>query len=303
MSLNVNNFKPSEKKDHGLPKLGAHYARLVAVIDLGIQERRPYKGVPKPPCRQINMIYELTDDFVVIDGVTKPRWISRNENAFTGAQANLPAVIRALDPEDKFKGDLAALALSGAPCLVTIGPKLDVNGKPVEGVKITDVGAVPALAAAAIPPLANTPIVFDFDNPEEATYARLHNWVRNRLKEAKNYPGSSVETMVQAFEVKQAAEGQAKAAAQPQPTPTPAPVAQVNPTPTPAAPPTPVPPPAPPAAVKAMTEKAAGATYEQFVAAGWTDTMLVEQGYMQVATTPLPAPKAPVPPVPVGRPY
>jgi cell division septation protein DedD len=41
------------------------------------------------------------------------------------------------------------------------------------------------------------------------------------------------------------------------------------------------PPPAPPAtAEKVMTAKANGGTYEQFVANGWTDTMLVEQGYM-----------------------
>lgn len=41
------------------------------------------------------------------------------------------------------------------------------------------------------------------------------------------------------------------------------------------------PPPAPPAApVRTMTPKAAGATYEAFVANGWTDAMLIEQGYM-----------------------
>ena len=58
----------------------------------------------------------------------------------------------------------------------------------------------------------------------------------------------------------------------------------------PAPAPTPSAPPAPPVvpnpailnvpAPKQMTAKAAGATYEQFVAQGWTDDMLRQQGYM-----------------------
>lgn len=40
------------------------------------------------------------------------------------------------------------------------------------------------------------------------------------------------------------------------------------------------PPPPAPAQVKQMTAKAGGATYEQFVAQGWTDEMLVREGYM-----------------------
>jgi len=42
----------------------------------------------------------------------------------------------------------------------------------------------------------------------------------------------------------------------------------------------PVPPPAPPVAARQMTPKAAGATYEQFRAQGWTDDMLRQQGFM-----------------------
>ena len=36
----------------------------------------------------------------------------------------------------------------------------------------------------------------------------------------------------------------------------------------------------PPAPVRQMTAKAAGGTYESFVAAGWTDALLVQHGYM-----------------------
>lgn len=72
--------------------------------------------------------------------------------------------------------------------------------------------------------------------------------------------------------------------------------------PAPAAPaaapvPAPVAPPAvaaPVAPVKTMTAKANGATYEQFIAANWTDAQMIEQG-MMVLTQPA-APAAPVAP-------
>ena len=54
----------------------------------------------------------------------------------------------------------------------------------------------------------------------------------------------------------------------------------VTPAPTPAAAPVAAP-------VKVMTEKAGGATYEQFIAQGWNDEQLIANGYM-VMTTPAP---------------
>lgn len=59
-----------------------------------------------------------------------------------------------------------------------------------------------------------------------------------------------------------------------------APAPAPAPTPVPAAPAPPAPPaPAPPVG-RQMTAKAAGATYESFIASGWTDEMLIQHGYM-----------------------
>lgn len=53
------------------------------------------------------------------------------------------------------------------------------------------------------------------------------------------------------------------------------------------APTAPVPPPAPPKApTYTMTAKAAGASREAFLANGWTDAMLIEQGYMTAPVIP-----------------
>lgn len=64
------------------------------------------------------------------------------------------------------------------------------------------------------------------------------------------------------------------------PAPTPAPMA-IPPNPAFLQPP-PAPVATPPAPQRAMTAKAQGATYEQFIQAGWNDKQLVDQGYMVI---------------------
>ena len=80
----------------------------------------------------------------------------------------------------------------------------------------------------------------------------------------------------------------------------PAPAAEV-PAPAPAPIPAPVVAPAPVVVepVKTMTAKAAGATYQAFIANGWTDDKMIADGYM-VLETPAPA-AAPAPTVPAGE--
>jgi len=51
-----------------------------------------------------------------------------------------------------------------------------------------------------------------------------------------------------------------------------------------------------------MTPKAGGVAYEAFIASGWTDELLIKEGYMTMAPAVPAAP--PAPPVPPGgRPY
>ena len=80
----------------------------------------------------------------------------------------------------------------------------------------------------------------------------------------------------------------------------PAPVTSAAPPPA-AAPAAEVPAPAPVVAepVKTMTAKAAGATYQAFIAKSWTDDKMIADGYM-ILETPAPA-AAPAPTVPAGE--
>ena len=178
MALNVNEMGGGQTNNLGYPRLGPHISRLVGVVAMGVQERRAYKGETKAPCGRVNLTFELTDDFVEIEGVSKPRWISKTENAFSGPQANLPQIARNLDPANTYGGDLGQMALAGVPCMVTVEQKRDAAGNVVDGVKIGSITGLPP--GMPVPALHNQPLVFDFDNPTEEGWDRLQNWQKDQ---------------------------------------------------------------------------------------------------------------------------
>ena len=46
---------------------GTYPARVVSILDLGLQPQRPYQGQDKPPKHEIRATYELVDEFCVGD--------------------------------------------------------------------------------------------------------------------------------------------------------------------------------------------------------------------------------------------
>ena len=48
-------------------------ARVVQVIDLGLQAQRPYQGKDKPPAYEIMLTYELGTEFMRDEDEIKPR--------------------------------------------------------------------------------------------------------------------------------------------------------------------------------------------------------------------------------------
>ena len=56
---------------------GTYPARLVQVVDLGLQPQKPYNGKEKPPVHMIHTTYEFVDEFMLDDegqpDETKPR--------------------------------------------------------------------------------------------------------------------------------------------------------------------------------------------------------------------------------------
>jgi hypothetical protein len=187
------NFEPLEA--------GTYPARLVQVVDLGLQEQRPWQGKDKPPANEIMLTYELVDEFLKDeDGEEikdKPRWVSERFVLFNleAERAKSTARYLALDPEVEKDGDFAALI--DTPCNVTV---VQSPGKGKNAGRVyANVGGVTAMRkkdADACPALVNPALVFDLDDPTDVIWRALNEWVQKIIISNLEYEGSALQQIV-----------------------------------------------------------------------------------------------------------
>jgi len=221
MSMNINKMtSPGGGSDLGDPRIGAHYSRFVGFAYLGVHDRKAWQGTPKDPCGKSILIFELLDDFCEIDGVQRPRWISKKENAFSSQNSNLTKIYNLLDPTGQYAGGFDKMVAATVPCMVNIEGKVDFQTKePIPGVKIGSISACATHNADGtdliVPPVQNPVIIYDFDEPTAEAYAGLKAWMQREVKAANNYAGSAAERIAVAHDATVAAQANAASAAAP----------------------------------------------------------------------------------------
>lgn len=176
---------------------GNYPARLVQLIDLGLQPQKPYQGKDKPPSQEIMLTYELVDAFMLDDEGNeikdKPRWISETLplRPLFQENANSTKRMKAFDPTDQFEGDFSK-AVGGAINVAivnnTVGDKTYDN--------IGAIGTMRPRDAANCPELVNPTKVFDLDNPDMAVFNSLPKWIQDKIKSNLNYQGSPLQKAV-----------------------------------------------------------------------------------------------------------
>jgi hypothetical protein len=174
---------------------GSYPARIVQIIDLGLQEQRPYQGQEKPPAYEMNITYELLDEFMLDeDGKEdeeKPRWISEiiPVHNLKSDKAKSTKRYMALDPNLDHDGDFTALL--GEPCNVTI---VNNEGKGVNKGKVyNNVAGISAMRpkdAAKAPDLVNPSVVFSLDEPDVDVFNKFPDFLKDRIKNNLEYNGS-----------------------------------------------------------------------------------------------------------------
>jgi len=177
---------------------GSYPARIVQIIDLGVQNQRPFRNEPKPPVHQITVTYELVDEFCYDDEgkilEDKPRWLSEDFPFYSLQAERAKSTKRylAIDPEDKYDGDFTKLL--GQPCMVTV-TKRDGTGQH-EGKTFNNVGDVSTMRAKqqeSCPALVNDPKLFVMDEPDLEVFRSLPDWLQEKLKDNLNYEGSALQ--------------------------------------------------------------------------------------------------------------
>jgi len=176
---------------------GNYPARLVQLIDLGLQPQKPYKGKDKPPVQELMLTYELVDEFMKDaqgeDIADKPRWISETL-PFYGLfadKAKSTQRYNAFDPKDEFDGDFAkavGMAINIAVVNNAVGDKIYDNVGNVSTMRPRD--------AQACPELINPAKTFDLDAPDLEVFNSLPEWIQTKIKGNLNYANSPLQELL-----------------------------------------------------------------------------------------------------------
>lgn len=195
MALNARKVKSVAKgPQQEAMEAGTYPARVVQVIDFGVQEQRAYKGVAKPPAQMVYLTYEFLDEFCKDengeDQEDKPRWLSE-QFALLSLEADLATSTKrykALDPDENFGGDFTLLV--DAPCMVTIN---QYESKGVMRNGVSSVAPMRPKEAAKAPELVNPPKVFLIDQPDLEIFKSLPEWMQEKIKEGLEFNGSALD--------------------------------------------------------------------------------------------------------------
>jgi len=199
MSLNAKKITGGKKINAQVAMdAGSYPARVVQILDLGLQEQQPYKGEAKPPKNEIMLTYEFLDEFCLDDGgeemEDKPRWLSETF-PFNSLNADLAKSTKryyALDPDEEFDGDFTLLA--ECPCVVTVVNR-EGNGKH-KGKVFNNIGGVSGMRAkdaTKAAPLQNPVKVFVLDEPDMEVFGSLPEWLQDKIKGNLEFNGSALQ--------------------------------------------------------------------------------------------------------------
>lgn len=194
MALNLKKINTTSGPKQPNIEPGTYPARLVQLIDFGLQPQRPYKGEEKPPAYEIGLTYELLDEFMLDEEGNeiedKPRWISETLPVFGLKSERAKSTQRylALDPNQEYEGDF--LQLVTTPCMVTI-----VNNKASDGRVFDNVATVTGMRpkeARGAPALVNDPRIVDLDSDDTTTFLSMPDWIQDKIKNGLEWESTAL---------------------------------------------------------------------------------------------------------------
>lgn len=184
--------KSSSGKAFPLPKTGSRMARLVRLIDLGVQKRE-YKGEIKTPVRQACFIFELPNDLMEMNDKQVPMllWVN-NVSLLAGQEkAKITSIVNALSP-DKFIDDVGQLI--GKTCMINIVLKDKKNGgKRAEASAFSPMPDIPGLV---VPEQVVTSFVFETENPTTEAWKQVPDWMKEVIRQGVGVTGTALEAFL-----------------------------------------------------------------------------------------------------------
>lgn len=168
---------------------GSYGARVVRVVDWGVQPPPPNDKYGKGPKHQISVTFELPEEFMKDeegnDLEDKPRWVGRRIplNPLSSDLATSTAWSKAIDVKGEFDGDWSQYL--GLPVEVVIRQ----NG---EYTNIESLNPMRASKAAKLPELVNDAFFFDLSAPDLELFKKLSTWEQAQICNNVNFKGSKL---------------------------------------------------------------------------------------------------------------
>lgn len=183
MSLQLDEIKKSSAGiDFGRLEDGTYLARIVSVVDFGLQPQTDWKTKePTDPKKRIMITFETPDEFITYEDkegneVSRPRWISKEYTLSMHEKSALFKLVTTIAPDAN-----SLVELLNVPCMISVGSTDGGNAK------ITGVNK--PMKGAAVGELQNETFHFDFDSPNMDLFNKLPAWQQTKIKEANNYNG------------------------------------------------------------------------------------------------------------------
>jgi hypothetical protein len=179
--MDFTKVKKSGNNKFGRVEDGTYAARIVQVIDLGIQKNE-FQGEEKIE-PQVMITFEFPTETVEIEGKQRPRWLSKQYKVSNHEKAALTQVILSVDPDGKTTGKgKYPEKLLGLPCMVTVGTTASGNAKVV--------GVSRLMKGLKVDELANPGVYFDLDSSGDQsheTFDSFPDWLKTKITEALNF--------------------------------------------------------------------------------------------------------------------
>src|SRR4030043_2365500 len=178
------NFSETKKAKKDFPRLedGAYPARVVQILDFGMQYATDYKTGEIKKYDDGNEViqhkvwinFEFPTETIEIDGETKPRWLGKEFTVSSHEKSALFSLLKAIDPkgESTNKGRNVR-GMLGLPAMVTVGST--GGGK----AKVSSVSGVPK--GMQVDALQNPEGFFDLDSDDVDTFESLPTWMQERI--------------------------------------------------------------------------------------------------------------------------
>lgn len=181
------------KKDFGRVEDGAYAARIVQIIDFGLQYETDWKtnevktyddGNPMIK-HKVWITFELPEETIEIDGENRPRWYGKEYTVSAHEKSALYALLKSVDPKGHAtNGGRDVKGLLGLPAMVTIGSTS--TGK----AKISGVSATPK--GLQVGPLSNEEFFFELDSDDVDAFDSLPGWMKERIRLGVGFSNTTI---------------------------------------------------------------------------------------------------------------